>query len=514
MKNFRKINRLKAQARARGNAVRSVRNVGAGHGGTLANWHPQRQSRGSERLDREKLNARIEDVVANDGHAESIRATLTTNIVGAGLKAQSNLSASKLGLTPEQKAEVEQAQEDAVAIWEKEAHVSGKFQWADLQALAISNKVVHGEFCYLSRFFSEAVRKRKKRTFSFALQDIHPNRLRTPDTDSFNANIRDGIQFDSDSEIIGYHIHNPASLNEPESWCYYPAKNGHVTQFFHNFRLTESEQIRGKSIFAPVIKLFRDKYDFLDYEVIAQIIQASFPIAIERDYAPQEVDDKILKDWLEGEGRWYQHVDAGQIIYPNPGEKVNPLSSDRPGNNFEAFFKMILKTLSASAGVPYHQVIKDFSETNYSSARAALLESWREFQCYRDWLVRLFLQKVREFVIEEAWLRGMWTIPAGCPDFYVARNLWTACKWTPPARGHIDEDKEAKANERKLATGQTTYEAYYAEQGLDWREEFEKQAIEQNERCRLGLPILDPANVQDSPNEPEEDEEKKQAGAA
>ncbi|HAS90299.1 MAG TPA: phage portal protein, partial [Desulfovibrio sp.] len=471
-------------------------------------------SRGSERLDREKLNARIEDVVANDGHAESIRATLTTNIVGPGLKAQSNLSATKLGLTSEQATEIERAQEDAVAIWEKEAHVSGKFQWADIQAQSISSYAIHGEYCYLDRFFDEKTRKRKGRTFSFALQDIHPNRLRTPDTEFYDAKIRDGIYFDSDSEAVGYFIHNPADLNEPESWCYYPAKRGHITNFFHNFRLTKAEQVRGTSIFAPVIKLFRDKYDFLDYEVIAQIIQASFPIAIERDYASPEVDDGILKDILDGEARWYQQVEAGQVIYPNPGEKVNPLSSDRPGNNFEAFFKMILKTLSAAAGVPYHQVIKDFSETNYSSARAALLESWREFQCYRDWLIRLFLQKVREIVIEEAWLRGMWSIPEGCPGFYEARNLWTACKWTPPARGHIDEDKEAKANERKLATNQITYEAYYAEQGLDWRQEFEKIARERKVMAELGIPFPESSKMQDSTDEPEEDEETPKAGAA
>ena len=512
MLSLQKAQRL--QAKARSHAINPVRNVGAGHGGTLGNWNPMRQSRGSERLDREKLNARIEDVVANDGHAESIRATLTTNIVGPGLKAQSKIPASKLDLSVEQAAEIKIAQEEAFEAWEKEAHVSGKFQWADIQSQSISSYTILGEFCYLCRFFSEKVRKKKGRKFSFALQDIHPNRLRTPGTESYNVTIRDGIAFDEDSEVIGYYIHNPADQNEPESWCYFPAKNGHVTKFFHNFRLTKAEQLRGTSIFAPVIKLFRDKYDFLDYEVIAQIIQASFPIAIERDYAPQEVDDKILKNWLDSEGKWHQQVDAGQIFYTNPGEKVNPLSSDRPGNNFEAFFKMILKTLSAAAGVPYHQVIKDFSETNYSSARAALLESWREFQCYRDWLVRLFLQKVREIVIEEAWLRGMWSIPEGCPDFYEARELWTACKWTPPARGHIDEDKEAKANERKLATGQTTYEAYYAEQGKDWREEFEQQAIEQEARRQLGLPILDPANVQDSPDEPEEDEDKPKAGAA
>ncbi|MFW5497778.1 MULTISPECIES: phage portal protein [unclassified Maridesulfovibrio] len=505
---LRKVKQL--QAKARGNAVRPVRFVGGGNGSTLGNWHPQRQSRGSERLDREKLQSRIEDVVANDGHAESIRGTLTTNIVGPGLKAQSNLAAQLLNLTPEQVAKIERAQNTSFELWAKEAHVSGKFQWADIQALTISGQVSLGEFCYLCRYFDEITRIRKGRNFSFALQDIHPIRLRTPDTEVFDGSIRDGVVFDSDSEIIGYYIHNPADLNEPESYCYYPARNGHLPKFFHGFRAKRFEQVRGDSIFAPVIKLFRDKYDFLDYEVIAQIITASFPIAIEQTFPPDTADFKVD----EKKGRYYQDINPGQVFYGNAGEKITALSSDRPGNNFDPFFKMILKTLSAAAGVPYHQVIKDFSETNYSSARAALLESWREFQCYRDWLVRLFLQKVREIVIEEAWLRGMWSIPEGCPDFYEARELWTACKWTPPAKGHIDEDKEAKANERKLATNQISYEAFFAEQGLNWETEFEKMARERKRAKKLGLPLPESSTMPISPDEPEEDDEKNKAGAA
>lgn len=507
---LRSIKRYKAKNKARGNSIRPVRNVGAGHDGTLSNWFPRRQQRGSERLDRERLQTRIEDVVANDGHAASIKGTLNTNVIGPGIKGRSNLSAEKLGLTPEQIAEVKQAQNDAFTLWAKKAHVGGIFQFQDIQSVAFSGKIVNGEFCYLCRYFDEATRIKKGRDFSFALQDIHPIRLRTPDTESFNTNLRDGILFDDDSEVIGYYIHNPSDLNEIESYSYYSAKNGHLPRFFHNFQADEAEQVRGKSIFAPVLKLFRDKYDFLDYEVIAQIITASFPIAIEQQYPPETGDGNFEKR----EGRYYQQVEAGQILYPNTGETVNPISSDRPGNNFDAFFKMILKTLSAAAGVPYHQVIKDFSETNYSSARAALLESWREFNRYRDWFVRLFLQKIWEVVIEEGYLRGYWSIPKNAPGFYIARDLWTACNWTPPAKGHIDEDKEAKANERAIATGQKSYEDFFAEQGKDYKEEFKKQSEEHKLRRDLGLPILDPANVQTYPDDPEEETPKTKAGAA
>ena len=494
-----KINRLKAGARA--NAVRPVRRVGASQGGTMTNWNPQRGNRVSERLDRERMQTRTEDVVANDGHAASIRTTLTTNVTGPGIRPQSALSAKKLNISAEQVLEIESAQEDAFKLWTSEAHVGGLLHFVDLQALAVSTLIPFGEFCYLCRLLDEPVRIRKGRNFSFCLQDIHPLRLKTPPMNLMDSNLRDGVLFDEDSEVAGYYIHTPAELSDPESYTYYKAKAGHRRLFFHCFRSVDPEQVRGVSILAPVIKLFRDKYDFLDYELIAQIVTASFPIAIERALPPEGFDDPMSKEWNP---RWYQNVDAGQILYTNPGEKVNPISSDRPGNNFDPFFKTVIRTLAAAAGLPYHQVIKDFSETNYSSARAALLESWREFEVYRDWLVRQFLQPVRAMVLEEAYLRGYWQIPAGAPGFYEAMKLWTACSWTPPPRGHIDPDKEAKANERAIATGQKTYKEVLGEQGKDWREEFDQAAIEQKYRKDRGLPVLDPANVQTCQEEPEE----------
>ncbi|MBI9112260.1 phage portal protein [Maridesulfovibrio ferrireducens] len=503
MNALRKIKRLKAGARA--NAIRPVRRVGASHGGTMANWNPQRAHRGSERLDRERMQTRTEDIVSNDGHAASIRSTLTTNVAGPGIRPQSSLAAKKLNLTADQILEIESAQEEAFELWTSEAHIGGLLHFADIQALSVSTLIPFGEFCYLCRFLDEPARTRKQRNFSFTLQDIHPLRLKTPPNELMSPYLRDGINFDEDGEVDGYYIHTPAEINDPESYTYYKAKAGHRRRFFHCFRSVDPEQVRGVSILAPVIKLFRDKYDFLDYELIAQIVTASFPIAIERAIPPEGFDDPMSKDW---DPRWYQNVDAGQILYTNPGETVNPISSDRPGNNFDPFFKTVIRTLAAAAGLPYHQVIKDFSETNYSSARAALLESWREFEVYRGWLVRHFLQPIRIMVLEEAYLRGYWKIPAGAPGFYEAMRLWTACRWTPPPRGHIDPDKEAKANERAIATGQKTYKEVLGEQGKDWREEFEQEAVEQNYRKKLNLPVLDPANVQTYPDEPEEQEEE------
>lgn len=38
-----------------------------------------------------------------------------------------------------------------------------------------------------------------------------------------------------------------------------------------------------------------------------------------------------------------------------------------------------MRHLSVGVNLPYERVYKDFSKTNYATARAALLEAWRTF---------------------------------------------------------------------------------------------------------------------------------------
>ena len=71
-----------------------------------------------------------------------------------------------------------------------------------------------------------------------------------------------------------------------------------------------------------------------------------------------------------------------------------------------------------------------------------------------------------------------------------------------PEQLAIDEDKKAKAVERKIASGQMTYEAHY---GPDWADHFEQMALEQKKQKELGL--IFPAFVSQTVEVKEEDEE-------
>lgn len=116
------------------------------------------------------------------------------------------------------------------------------------------------------------------------------------------------------------------------------------------------------------MKFFRDLSDYLDFELVGAIVAASFPVFIETanpDLASGGFSNTTTK-------QKYQEFSPGGVFYGAYGERPHVLNSNRPGDSFAPFVERLLRAVGASVGLPYEVVAKDFSKTNYSSARAAL----------------------------------------------------------------------------------------------------------------------------------------------
>jgi len=70
---------------------------------------------------------------------------------------------------------------------------------------------------------------------------------------------------------------------------------------------------------------------------------------------------------------WQVTLKSGAVIPLYPGDKVPPFTPARPNPNRAGFVENCVRHLSVGVNLPYELVYKDFSKTNYPSARAALL---------------------------------------------------------------------------------------------------------------------------------------------
>lgn len=442
--------------------------------GTLSNYRPWRPAPITGGQERSIASLRSEDLVANDWAGRSLVDTITLNAIGAnGLIPQSTIPAALLGIDEETARSIGDSMEFVFRLWCEHAGFDGQ-HFADLQFMGLHSTLVHGEMLHIPVMVDDG------NYLSLRLQAVHPERLCTPTDLREQLSLRDGVELDSFGRPHAVWIAEP----EPSLWSGISAWSqltsgsfrriakhvGHRPGVFHCFRQTHEEQYRGESILAPALKLFRHLADSLEYELIGQIVSASFPLFIKVADGTSGVEDyfaQMQQERSQGNERVYhQSYAPGQVLYGNAGDDAKPLISDRPGANWSGFVNFIVRAMGASAGVPYEALLKDFSKTNYSSARAALLEAWRVYMLWRQWQVRAYCQPIYRMVIEEAYLRGLISLPDNAPDFYDAMPLWTAAMWMGQGRGYIDPVKEANANIMLLKHGLTTYGEVLGERGL------------------------------------------------
>jgi lambda family phage portal protein len=142
-------------------------------------------------------------------------------------------------------------------------------------------------------------------------------------------------------------------------------------------------------------------------------------------------------------------VDIGDalIAIGKPGEKITGVDRNVPGANFPNSITMFLRLLGMPLGLPLELVLLDWSKTNYSSARAALLQAYQMFRGWQSLLMRrwhtpIYLWKVNQWVSE-----GKIS-----PTDRLFEHTWI----TPPF-AWVDPYKEAAAEGLQVDRGYRTF---------------------------------------------------------
>ena len=487
--------------------------------GPSAGWRgPQIGSDAQAVTERIRAQRRIADLAANDWQAASILSTFAQNVIGTGLTPVASIPGARLGLTPGQAQELGRQMEWLWYGWARTADLRGVLSFGELQALGLRTLLAQGEMVHIPVMRDEAQRKADGAQFGLAIQAVAPSRLRTPSGMECDPAVVDGIRVNAHGRPLEYYIAAPeevggARLQDTESATAYstvPARVGHRPGMLHLFPVLEDEQYRGISIFANSCQLFRQLDDAIAFELTAQNVAAQFPVFIKRNpvqampagvYAPGDANLNT------GEPNYYQDLLGPQIMYGNEGEEPQVLKNERPSTNFLNFVNLLQNALAASVGLPAIAVSKDFSQTNYSSSRAAMNEAWRTFKWFRRFLSERYCQPVWEMLLEEAWLRGMLELPAGAPGFYEARELWCSCEWVGPARGYMDPVKEVEADVLAVQNHLASRHEVLAQNGRDFDDLLPILREEQAAMAQLSssVPASAPASAPAGAEEPEKD---------
>ena len=466
------------------------------HSRELATWNPPVRSADGDILPSKRIgDARAADMLRNDSLVNAGQGLHKDNIVGSMFFLNAKPNTVVLGLDDVWATEFQEEVEAKFTLWAESLNnwpdASRRNTFTDLIRLAVGIYLAGGEVLATVEWM-----RSNNRPYQTAIQMIENSRLCDPGDQAYDFDrVRGGIKFDSYGAPQGYYIRRALQGGQNEwlqqhKWSYVRARNSiGRPQVIHLVEQSRPGQSRGISQLVAAMKEMKMTKDFRDVTLQNAVVNASFAATIESDLPTGEIFAALgggdpaggVVDYAAqyltavqqfSDSSKNMSMDGAKIPHLLPGSKLNLTPMGTPGGIGSEFESSLLRYVAANLGVSYEQFSKDYSKTNYSSARAGMVETWKYMMSRKRVVADKFASTLYRLWFEEALNMGEITsMPRNAPNFYEGLNMeaYTSAEWIGAGRGQIDELKETQAAILKVKMGLSTYEAELAKQGQDWR---------------------------------------------
>lgn len=339
---------------------------------------------------------------------------------------------------------------------------------------------------------------------------IDPDRIETPAKFATDRNVYEGKRMDKDGRMTSMYVRNThpsdgATEIEDTEYSEVPRETAWGRPMsFHYFVKTRGGQQRGVTNLVTVLRKIGMLDSFDDAYLGAAVVNQVLSNYIETASTAEQVAEQMAPKGKDGESIWDSKltyykgakisIGGTRVPVMPPGDKIMMSAVNRAIGDPSSFRNGFLREFASALGISFEQVSKNFSEANYSSARAALLEVWRGILSARKMFTAHVASLIYGAVIEEAIYKGRIELPAGAPPFQENRSAYTACAWTGPGMGWIDPLKEATAMqilvEKKFKSRQQIVAEMDGGDYLETFDQIEQENIEAEERDFVLDPLM------------------------
>lgn len=419
------------------------------------------------------LRNRSRDLVRNNPYAKNALRAIENNVVGQGIGLQAQVYMRRGNRLD---TNTNSAIEYAWKRWSKKdsAHVAGILSFHDIERLVVKSVAESGEV------FIRLVKQRMGSSpVPLALEVIEADLLDDDyhDTQAANGNeIRFGVERNQWGRPVAYHFLSKHPGDSHFTGNYRERTRIPANEIIHLFIMERPGQTRGVPWFASAILRLHQLQGFEEAEVIRARGEASlmgFITSPEGDALTDGTDESDRVTTFE----------PGTIKQLLPGEDFKEFSPNRAGGQFDPFLRSVLRSVAAGIGVSYETLSKDYSQSNYSSSRLALLDDRDNWRVLQQWLIGNFHERVYDEWMDLAVLSGALSLngyEANADPFKKSRWMARGWSWVDPA-------KEVAAYKEAVKAGFTTITDVIAQSGGDIEDVLEVRARELDMAEQLGL---------------------------
>ena len=469
---------------------------GADFSRTTADWVTLGSSTDSEtRISLRGLRNRVRQLVRDNDYAKNAVRAVVNNVVGTGARFQSQVTKRGGKLDADKNAAIE----ESWARWCKKGNcdVAGRLSFAELQRTAMRAVVESGEVIIRrvpGRFGNSTV--------PLALEIIESDQLvEWWSGRAENGNeVRMGVEVDAWQRPLAYYLYP----RHPGDYQFAPGaiptnrlQRVPAGEIFHLYVGDRPGATRGVPWLHSAMVRLNHLGGYEEAELIAARGSAAIMGFIETadlaDPTTAAAGSMNADDVMDGQRVF--DMEPGVIKELAPGEKFSGFTPSRPNTGMDSFMRLMLRGVAAGIGLSYETISRDYSQSNYSSSRLALLDDRDNWRMLQSWFREHFLQDVYEAWLDQAVLTDLRDV---LPDYFSNATRYHGVRWMFRGWDWVDPWKEVQAARTAIRSGLQTVQGALAARGEDFEDVFTQRRRELDLASDLGLVMdTDPAQVND-----------------
>ena len=396
------------------------------------------------------LRSRSRQLIRDQSYAKRARGLVVNNVIGPGIGVQAKVGTMRGPLNQR----VNDGIEAAWARWTRKdtCHIGESLTFADIERLAMFEIFDAGEVI---------IRKHTRADGQLTLEVIEGERIaddyQALSPQSPGSTIRLGVELNGYYKPIAYWLRerHPGEIrwvgHDSDRVFRVPAE-----EIFHLRIITRWPQTRGEPWMHTAIRRLLDIEGYSEAEAIRARAQATRMGIIE---TPQDVDDLDTRTQEEKDadanGDPLFHMEPGIIGKLSPGEKWIDSAPSAPNPQLDPFMRYMIREICVGIGVSYASGSGDYSQTNYSSSRLALLDDRDAWRALQLWFIRSFREELHRAWLAKAMLAR--SIPEiDSQQYWSEPSKFEQVLFKPRGWSWIDPTKEVAAYKEAIAGGLTT----------------------------------------------------------
>lgn len=425
------------------------------------------------------LLRRIREMGRDDATIKAAKRSIVKHVIGTGILAFADARMANDPTEYDDDA-FNDPSDELFERWsdERECDIAGKLSFEEMQAHAWNEMMESGE-CLWLRVDDD----RPGRTIPLAYQLLESEQL--DESRDWDAGAdqkymcRRGIEYDVVGRPVAYWIFDAHPYGDRQRHTGFLSRRIPAERIIHTFLPNRISESRGVTWFTN-LQSAKDLDWYLSNELTAAALGALFAVAIKREHGQGSGTGLTGSSGTATPNTsMNSELKLGQGIISDIGanDAVEIIESKRPNRDAKPFIDLILQTQAMSVGISRLRLTADYSETSYTSARAAHLDDAAFFQMLQRFGKRNFVRPVRReaqrAAVASGLIRGM-----GSRQYLRDQMRLENFFIQPPGREQIDPEKETNAAAARIRYGVSTHAEECGKRGLHWRKVARQQARE------------------------------------